>query len=155
MWLWHAGPAPLSPDELWRAYLARFDEEHAFKFAKGPLGLTAAKVRTPQQADRWVRLVMAAPPSCCSPARWPPTCAAPGRNGPTPPARCRPAGSAGGFQTSAGSWAPPPVSLNPPGPAPAGPKAPPPAPHPATRCPRKTGNKDETGTPADGQEVKT
>ena len=60
MWLWHAGPAPLSPDELWRAYLARFDEEHAFRFAKGTLGLTAAKVRTPGQADRWVRLVMAA-----------------------------------------------------------------------------------------------
>jgi DDE superfamily endonuclease len=60
MWLWHAGPAPLSPDELWRAYLARFDEEHAFKFAKGTLGLTAAKVRTPAQTDRWVRLVMAA-----------------------------------------------------------------------------------------------
>ena len=59
MWLWHAGPAPLSLDELWRAYLARFDEEHAFKFAKGTLGLTAAKVRTPGQADRWVRLVMA------------------------------------------------------------------------------------------------
>jgi hypothetical protein len=60
MWLWHAGPASLSLDELWRAYLARFDEEHAFKFAKGTLGLTAAKVRTPAQADRWVRLVMAA-----------------------------------------------------------------------------------------------
>ena len=60
MWLWHAGPAPLSPDELWRAYLARFDEEHTFKFLKGVLGLTAAKVRTPRQADRWVRLVMAA-----------------------------------------------------------------------------------------------
>jgi DDE superfamily endonuclease len=60
MWLWHAGPAPLSLDELWRAYLARFDQEHAFKFAKGTLGLTAAKVRTPGQADRWVRLVMAA-----------------------------------------------------------------------------------------------
>lgn len=60
MWLWHAGPAPLSPDELWRAYLARFDEEHAFRYAKGHLGLTAAKVRTPGQADRWVRLVMAA-----------------------------------------------------------------------------------------------
>jgi len=55
MWLWHAGPAPLSLDELWRAYLARFDEEHAFKFAKSTLGLTAAKVRTPGQADRWVR----------------------------------------------------------------------------------------------------
>ena len=60
MWLWHAGPGPLSLDELWRAYLARFDEEHTFKFAKGTLGLTAAKVRTPGQADRWVRLVMAA-----------------------------------------------------------------------------------------------
>ncbi len=60
MWLWHAGPAPLSLDELWRAYLARFDEEHAFRFAKGTLGLTAAKVRAPAQADRWVRLVMAA-----------------------------------------------------------------------------------------------
>ena len=60
MWLWHAGPAPLSLDELWRAYLARFDEEHAFQFAKSTLGLTAAKVRTPGQADRWVRLVMTA-----------------------------------------------------------------------------------------------
>ena len=60
LWLWHTGPAPLSCDELWRAYLARFDEEHAFKYAKGHLGLTAARVRTPEQADRWVRLVMAA-----------------------------------------------------------------------------------------------
>ena len=82
MWLWHAGPAPLSLDELWRAYLARFDEEHAFKFAKGTLGLTAARVRTPEQADRWVRLVMAAQPSCSWPARWPKTCAAPGKPGP-------------------------------------------------------------------------
>jgi len=60
MWLWHAGPAPLSLDELWRAYLARFDEEHTYRFLKGTLGLTAAKVRTPGQADRWVRLIMAA-----------------------------------------------------------------------------------------------
>jgi hypothetical protein len=60
MWLWHAGPAPLSIDELWRACLARFDEEHTFRFLKGALGLTAAKVRTPAQASRWVRLVMAA-----------------------------------------------------------------------------------------------
>ena len=27
---------------------------------KGTLGLTAARVRTPEQADRWVRIVMAA-----------------------------------------------------------------------------------------------
>ena len=60
MWLWHAGPGPLSLDELWRAYLARFDIEHAFKLLKGTLGLTAAKVRAPEQADRWARLLMAA-----------------------------------------------------------------------------------------------
>jgi hypothetical protein len=60
MWLWHAGPAPLSLDELWRAYLARFDIEHAFKTLKRALGLTAAKVRTPEQAGRWARLVVAA-----------------------------------------------------------------------------------------------
>ena len=67
MWLWHAGPAPLSADELWRAYLARFDE-HTFKFAKGTLGLTAAKVRTPDQADRWVRpapIPRPGPPRIC------------------------------------------------------------------------------------------
>jgi hypothetical protein len=60
MWLWHAGPGPLSLDELWRAYLARFDIEHAFKLVKGTLGLTAAKIRAPEQADRWTRLLMAA-----------------------------------------------------------------------------------------------
>jgi hypothetical protein len=60
MWLWHAGPGPLSLDELWRAYLARFDIEHAFKILKGTLGLTAARLRAPEQADRWVRIVMAA-----------------------------------------------------------------------------------------------
>ena len=60
MWLWHAGPGPLSLDELWRAYLARFDIEHAFRLLKGTLGLTAAKVRNPEQADRWARIIMAA-----------------------------------------------------------------------------------------------
>jgi hypothetical protein len=39
---------------------ARADPRRNFRFAKGTLGLTAAKVRTPQQADRWVRPVMAA-----------------------------------------------------------------------------------------------
>jgi hypothetical protein len=45
LWLWHAGPAPLSLDELWRGYLARFDIEHAIRTLKGTLGLPAAKVR--------------------------------------------------------------------------------------------------------------
>ncbi len=86
MWLWHAGPAPLSADELWRAYLARFDEEHAFKFAKGALGLTAARVRTPQQADRWVRLVMAALAQLLIARPHAAACAAPGKPGPRPDA---------------------------------------------------------------------
>jgi hypothetical protein len=60
MWLWHAGPGPLSLDELWRAYLARFDIEHAIRTLKGTLGLTAAKLRAPEQADRWARVVTAA-----------------------------------------------------------------------------------------------
>jgi hypothetical protein len=60
LWLWHAGPGPLSLDELWRAYLARFDIEHAIRTLKGTLGLTSAKVRAPGQADRWVRVVIAA-----------------------------------------------------------------------------------------------
>ena len=36
------------------------DPQSGHRFAKGTLGLTAARVRTPEQADRWVRLVMAA-----------------------------------------------------------------------------------------------
>ena len=60
LWLWHAGPAVLPIDEVWRAYLARFDEEHSFKVGKGILGLIAAKLRTPEQTDRWVHLVTAA-----------------------------------------------------------------------------------------------
>jgi DDE superfamily endonuclease len=60
LWLWHAGPGPLSLDELWRAYLGRFDIEHAIRTLKGTLGLTAAKVRTPEQADRWARVVVTA-----------------------------------------------------------------------------------------------
>ena len=34
--------------------------EHAIRTLKSILGLTAAKVRAPEQADRWVRLIMAA-----------------------------------------------------------------------------------------------
>ncbi|MEU5996175.1 transposase [Spirillospora sp. NPDC047418] len=60
LWLWHAGPTTLALDEIWRAYLARFDEEHTFAFGKGTLGLIAARLRTPEQTDRWVRLIMAA-----------------------------------------------------------------------------------------------
>jgi len=140
-WLWHAGPAPLSPDGLWRAYLARFGEEHAFKFAKGHLGLTAARVRTPGQAGRWVRLVMAAYAQLLLARPLTADLRRPWNGAPTPPGPCHPDGSAADFRTSAPSWAPPPVSLNPPGPAPAGPKAPHAARHPAIQSRRKAANR--------------
>lgn len=62
LWLWWNGPPGTTPDldVCWRAYLRRFDAEHAFRFAKGTLGWTAARVRTPQQADRWTWLILAA-----------------------------------------------------------------------------------------------
>ena len=137
MWLWHAGPGPLSLDELWRAYLARFDIEHAFKLLKGALGLTTAKVRAPGRPTAGPGSSWPPAPSSCSPGPWQPTSAGPGRNTPIPPGRCHLAGSAGGFATSAATWGHPPMSRNPPDPGPAGPKAAAKAQHPATFSPAK------------------
>lgn len=44
----------------WRAYLRRFDIEHTFRFAKNTLGWTTPSVATPDQADRWTWLTIAA-----------------------------------------------------------------------------------------------
>jgi hypothetical protein len=137
MWLWHAGPGPLSLDELWRAYLARFDIEHAFKLLKGALGLTTAKVRAPEQADRWARLLMAA---CAQLLLARPLAADlrrpwekhPDPSRPLPPGRVR-----RGFATSAATWEHPPMSRNPPDPGQAGPKAAAKAQRPATFSPEK------------------
>lgn len=62
LWLWVTGGAGTSPDleVCWRAYLRRFDIEHTFRFAKNTLGWTTPSVRTPEQADRWTWLVVAA-----------------------------------------------------------------------------------------------
>jgi hypothetical protein len=110
MRLWHVGPGPLSLDELWCAYLRRFDIEHAIRTLKGTLGLTAAKVRTPQQADRWVRVVTAAQAQLLL-AR-PPTFAAPGESPSTPAGRCPRAGPPGVSATSTLASAPRTVSRN-------------------------------------------
>jgi len=59
LWLWAAGP-DLDLDICWRAYLRRFDIEHTFRFLKNTLGWTTPSVRTPEQADRWTWLVIAA-----------------------------------------------------------------------------------------------
>lgn len=59
LWLWVAGPGP-ELDLCWRGYLRRFDIEHTYRFSKNTLGWTTPAVRTPQQADTWTWLVIAA-----------------------------------------------------------------------------------------------
>ena len=61
LWLWWAGgPGAPDLDLLWRAYVRRFDLEHAFRFLKQTLGWTIPRVRHPKQANRWSWLVLAA-----------------------------------------------------------------------------------------------
>lgn len=60
LWLWWSGPGEPDLDICWRAYLRRFDIEHTYRFAKGTLGWTTPALRTPEQADRWTLLVIAA-----------------------------------------------------------------------------------------------
>ena len=56
------GPVPdvADLDLCWRAYLRRFDIEHTFRFAKNTLGWTTPSLCTPEQADRWTWLIIAA-----------------------------------------------------------------------------------------------
>ena len=62
LWLWWTGPDTdtANLDTCWRAYLRRFDIEHTFRFVKSTLGWTKPAVRTPEQADRWTWLTIAA-----------------------------------------------------------------------------------------------
>ena len=60
LWLWWSGTGEPDLDLCWRALLRRFDIEHTFRFVKGTLGWTTPAVCTPDQADRWTWLVVAA-----------------------------------------------------------------------------------------------
>jgi len=60
LWLWWSGPGQPDLDLCFRAYLRRFDIEHTFRFAKSTLGWTTPALATPDQADRWTWLVIAA-----------------------------------------------------------------------------------------------
>jgi DDE superfamily endonuclease len=60
LWLWWSGPDEIDLDLCWRAYLRRFDIEHAFRFLKSTLGWTTPALRMPEQADRWTWLVVIA-----------------------------------------------------------------------------------------------
>jgi hypothetical protein len=60
LWLWWASPGELDLDRIWRAYIRRFDLQHAVRFAKQTLGWTTPRPRHPEQAERWTWLVLAA-----------------------------------------------------------------------------------------------
>jgi hypothetical protein len=62
VWLWSSRTgADLSDvDRCWQVFLRRFDLEHTFRFAKQTLGWTTPKLRTPEAADRWIWILVAA-----------------------------------------------------------------------------------------------
>lgn len=62
VWLWSSATGADAEEvtRCWQAYLRRFDLEHTFRLWKQTLGWTAPKIRSPQAADRWTWLVIAA-----------------------------------------------------------------------------------------------
>jgi hypothetical protein len=60
LWLWWSGPGEANLELCFRAYLHRFDLEHTYRFVKNTLGWTTPSLSTPEQADRWTSLVLAA-----------------------------------------------------------------------------------------------
>ena len=62
LWLWASTTAitPRRMDRLWQMFLRRFDLEHTFRFLKQTLGWTVPRVRSPDAADRWTWLILAA-----------------------------------------------------------------------------------------------
>jgi len=60
LWLWWGGDGEPDLELCFRAYLRRFDVEHTYRFSKNMLGWTTPSLCTPEQADRWTWLVLAA-----------------------------------------------------------------------------------------------
>ncbi|MCX5610652.1 transposase [Streptomyces sp. NBC_00047] len=62
VWLWSSktGMTSEEVDLRWQAFLRRFDLEHTFRFVKQTLGWTRPRLRSPEAADRWTWLVIAA-----------------------------------------------------------------------------------------------
>ncbi|WSC15431.1 transposase [Streptomyces brevispora] len=62
VWLWSSatGATAADVDRWWRSYLRRFDLEHTFRLFKQTLGWTRPRLRTPDAADRWTWIVIAA-----------------------------------------------------------------------------------------------
>ena len=62
IWLWSSATGADSEhvDRIWHAYLRRFDIEHTFRLLKQTLGWTKPKIRSPEAADLWTWLLLAA-----------------------------------------------------------------------------------------------
>jgi hypothetical protein len=60
LWFWWWGEEPPDLDGVWRAYTSRFSIEHFFRFCKQVLHWTTPKVRSPQAADLWTRVLVGA-----------------------------------------------------------------------------------------------
>ncbi|MFG2463824.1 NF041680 family putative transposase [Streptomyces sp. NPDC048523] len=62
VWLWwsRTDATTADIDRCWQSFLRRFDLEHTFRMIKQTLGWTKPKLRSPQAADRWTWLVVAA-----------------------------------------------------------------------------------------------
>ncbi len=59
---WCSAPEPAATDldRLRQGFLRRFDIDHTFGFRTQTLGWTQPRIRTPDAADRWTRLIIAA-----------------------------------------------------------------------------------------------
>jgi hypothetical protein len=62
LWLWYSATTvtAVTMDRLWQMFLRRFDLEHTFRFLKQTLGWTKPRLRTPNAADQWTWLIIAA-----------------------------------------------------------------------------------------------
>jgi hypothetical protein len=62
VWLWSSATHATAADvnRWWQSFLRRFDLEHTFRLLKQTLGWTRPKLRTPQAADHWTWLIIAA-----------------------------------------------------------------------------------------------
>ncbi|MFJ9855191.1 transposase [Streptomyces sp. NPDC101150] len=62
VWLWWSGTGATANDvdRCWQSFLRGFDVEHTFRLFKQTLGWTKPRLRSPEAADRWTWLVIAA-----------------------------------------------------------------------------------------------
>jgi hypothetical protein len=99
VWLWSSATdaAAAEIDRCWQSFLRRFDLEHTFRLFKQTLGWTVPKIRTPQAADRWTWLVIAAQTQLRLARPWAQDLRRPWEK-PAPPGRLTPARVRRGFR---------------------------------------------------------